>query len=461
MKQKINEIFRVKLRPYQDKFIFSKDKFPALISGWGTGKTLALIMKAVLKSQKYPKNLGIIARKEFEDLRDSTCKDFEEYTGMKISSKREVCFPNGSIIMFRHLEELNNIQNINLGWFAIEQAEELENDDIFLKMIGRLRRKNCGIQQGFIIGNTCGHNWIYELWKLGSLKAIQERIKMELPEGTNLAALYEAATFDNNENLDPQFLSTLRLLKERRPKLYNRFVLNSWDDEDVDDIVIPSQYVEDAKTHSLVPDYIKRIVTCDPSRGGDEFVVYYMENTDIKDRLVLTNPRDSYEAAAKVHLFALKHKAHILAGDSGGLGAPIMDTIRAMSEGAYIIHEVNSSNSSANKKKFLNRRAEIWWMGGESFVNHEVKLTYDDPELRRQLISVKYKIIGGIIRMEEKKEVKKRLGNSPDRADAYIIGLDAYRNVDEKQLIKKENMSVVERWKKRWYTKPITSAWAA
>ena len=63
--------------------------------------------------------------------------------------------------------------------------------------------------------------------------------------------------------------------------------------------------------------------------------------------------------------------------------------------------------------------------------------------------------------MEEKKEVKKRLGNSPDRADAYIIGLDAYRNVDEKQLIKKENMSVVERWKKRWYTKPITSAWAA
>jgi len=52
MKKKINEIFRVKLLPYQDRFIFSEDKFPALISAWGTGKTLSLIMKGVLKSQK-------------------------------------------------------------------------------------------------------------------------------------------------------------------------------------------------------------------------------------------------------------------------------------------------------------------------------------------------------------------------------------------------------------------------
>ena len=79
---------KFKIEPYQDDFIFSNAKYPALISGWGTGKTLCLILRGMLYSEEIADNLGVIFRKEAKDLEDSTILDFEKYTGRKVSSDR-------------------------------------------------------------------------------------------------------------------------------------------------------------------------------------------------------------------------------------------------------------------------------------------------------------------------------------------------------------------------------------
>ena len=44
-----------------------------------------------------------------------------------------------------------------------------------------------------------------------------------------------------------------------------------------------------------------------------------------------------------------------------------------------------------------------------------------DPELKTQLASVRYGYKDGLLLMESKKEHKKRLGRSPDRADAWVL----------------------------------------
>lgn len=136
------------LNPYQWNFMTSRERFPGLVSGWGTGKTLCLIQRSVLLSQCYRDNLGLVVRKVYKDLADSTIKDFELYTGLKVpQSTRDVVLPgSNSRIMFRHLEELTSgptktlIQNVNLGWFAIEQAEEFDTSEQFEMLRGRLRR---------------------------------------------------------------------------------------------------------------------------------------------------------------------------------------------------------------------------------------------------------------------------------------------------------------------------------
>lgn len=230
------------LKQYQDDYVFSEAKFPAMVSAWGTGKTMCGITRAMIHSDKHPNNLGVIFRKEFTDLRDSTIKDFELYTGLQVNSSREVVLPNGSIIMFRHLEELRNLQNINLGWFLIEQAEELDTDDQFFMLFGRLRR--AGVPHwGSVIANTRGHNWIWKLWKQNSLTD---------------AHLIEATTFDNESNLPPDFFKTLEQVKINKPKRYACYVLNSWDET----------------VGQFFGEFDRKIHSCKPFEISNEYKIY-------------------------------------------------------------------------------------------------------------------------------------------------------------------------------------------
>ena len=227
------------LEPFQADFTYSKAPFPAYVGAWGTGKTLCLIARSLLYSQTIPNNLGFIIRREFTDLQDSTIRDFENYTGMKVNSKREVTFPNGSVICFRHFEELvqagakghKNLQNVNLGWAAIEQAEELETDRAFWLLFGRLRRDLKASKQFpdwmplrsiFLIANVAGDNWIKRFWKSQQIERTELKGKFQL---------IEAKTADNAHNLPAEFLENLEILKTKKPDMYQRYVMNDWSAE--------------------------------------------------------------------------------------------------------------------------------------------------------------------------------------------------------------------------------------
>jgi hypothetical protein len=233
-------IKKFRLEPFQADFAYSQSPFPAYIGGWGTGKTLCLIARSLIYSELIPNNLGFIIRREFTDLQDSTIRDFENYTGMKVNSKREVAFPNGSVICFRHFEELvqagakghKNLQNVNLGWAAIEQAEELETDRAFWLLFGRLRRAltasedfektGLPLRSIFLIGNVAGDNWIKRFWKSGQIDRSELKGKFQL---------IEAQTHDNAHNLPEEFLANLEILKEKKPEMYQRYVMNDWSAE--------------------------------------------------------------------------------------------------------------------------------------------------------------------------------------------------------------------------------------
>jgi phage terminase large subunit len=128
MPEGVSKFKNITLNPYQTRFVDSMARYPALIGGVGTGKTFTAILRSVRLCELYPKNKGLIVRKDYTKLKDSTMADFMDCTGMKINSKHDVEFPNGSILMFRHASELDMLKNMNLGFFYIEQAEEFETD---------------------------------------------------------------------------------------------------------------------------------------------------------------------------------------------------------------------------------------------------------------------------------------------------------------------------------------------
>lgn len=219
-----------KLKPYQQRFITTPSAFPAMVAGWGTGKTASMIFRTVIRCMRYRKNLALIGRKHFTDLRDSTMKDFHDYTGIPINSDGDAKLGDGSIIMFRHAEQFSKLQNVNLGVAALEQAEEFDDQGQWDMLHGRMRRKDCGGPSLFLIANTAGNNWIKKLWK-DRVTNVQKRWSDtayvgECPFGYELI---EAGTMDNIDNVDPTFKDKLESLKHTNPERHTQYVENSWD----------------------------------------------------------------------------------------------------------------------------------------------------------------------------------------------------------------------------------------
>lgn len=406
------------LKPWQAGFIKTLARYPANVSAWGTGKSLSLIARAVKLSEEYPGNLGVIFRKEYTDLRDSTIKDFEDYTGLKVNSQREVKLHNGSTIMFRHLEEMNNIQNMNLGWFAIEQAEELDTDDQFFVLFGRLRRANVP-HSGFIVANANGHNWIYKLWKLKNLEG---------------GELYEATTYDNKENLDVKFMQSLEVLKDKKPKLYNRLVLNSWDESDTIDIIIQPSWVEASTKRELskiTP--VRSVVSIDVARYGDDKTVFYaISNNEAVARQEF-DKKSTMEVVGLATRFAHKYYIKTFAVDEIGVGAGVVDRLKEL---GHQVIPVNSSERSSDPDSYYNLRAEIYSRGADAFEAGRVKILSDDQDLIEQLSWAKYKTIksNGVYQVEAKEDIKKRYGRSPDNADCFLNGLWALGKVSTRPI---------------------------
>lgn len=397
------EKLKIEPKPFQEGFLNTGVRYPAFVAAWGTGKTLFALLRG-LRLSSIPNNLGLIVRKEFTDLRDSTIKDFEDYTGFKLNSNKDVVLPNGSVIMFRHGKELDVLKNINLGWFLIEQAEEFETDEQFQFLRGRLRRKvpfHCGM----VIANVKGHNWIWRLWKANP--------------PSNDYKLWEATTFDNADNLPESYIKDLETMKKESPVHYNRFVSNSWDELEEGDIVILfSDIIESQKVHIIQP-FTKKIIACDPAEmGDDETVIYALENEKKIDEDIFSQKRPM-ETVGRIIAMKRKHKANLIVGDALGVGSGIFSRLDEMDEPTLAL---KVSEKSSDPSKFFNLRAEIYWYAREQFQERLPKIF--DEQLMAELSAIKHhRNSFSQIQIEKKEEIEKRIGKSPDRADAWVMGL--------------------------------------
>ncbi len=271
IKPTINDrVFTIK--DFQSGFYNSSARFPAFVASWGTGKTTMMILKAYTLSHIYNGNYGVIFRKTERSLRSSTIRDFEDYTGIKVpQSNPEIVIPQtGSVIKFAHADDMRGLtamlQNVNLGWIGIEQAEELDTGAVFDMLRGRLRRivtpvdsiQDQLIQLGvlkervssfrhipniapdfernkvidviinrlhlpynqmMIIANTNGHNWIWRRWKKNTWPGYE---------------LHEARSEENIENIPAETMKDWKQLAIENPKRYARMVMNSWEDYDME-----------------------------------------------------------------------------------------------------------------------------------------------------------------------------------------------------------------------------------
>lgn len=113
--------------------------------------------------------------------------------------------------------------------------------------------------------------------------------------------------------------------------------------------------------------------------------------------------------------------------DDDGVGGGVVD----QAEG-YAFHAVSGASTAADPEGYPNQRSEMWFTGAERAMRGEVDLTRLTPEsrslLRRQFMAPTYKLNArGQRVVEPKEETKKRIGRSPDDADAFNLGFTSPR----------------------------------
>lgn len=396
-----------KLTKFQDDFIFSTARFPAIVAGVGTGKSMCLIMRMMKLMEDSPHNLGIIIRKEFTDLRDSTLKDFELYTGLKVDASKEVTLKNGSLIMFRHGDEINVLKNINAGAIAIEQAEEFDSDEQFQFLRDRLRRKEAKERSLFLCANANGHNWIWRMWKNNSASAEYQ--------------LIEATTFENEANLPPDYLKDLKSMEIESPHHYARYVLNSWEDLEEQDYLIPYSFIRNSQYKGFEGKGGK-VLACDVSRFGDDETVLTIVQDCGEGRWRQTyiesyKGKDLMHTCGRIKDLKLTHEVDQVVVDDDGLGGGVSD--RLIEEGERVIKF--KAAEKAYRDEFLNRRIECYWNLRELMRLGFFEIMGEE-DLVEQLASLKYRYkSNGRKFLESKDDAKKRGVKSPDKADALMM----------------------------------------
>ena len=127
---------------------------------------------------------------------------------------------------------------------------------------------------------------------------------------------------------------------------------------------------------------------------------------------------DTMEVVGYVVKEAALRGPKVIRVDVGRPGAGVCDRLREL---GYAVEEVYFGGGARDSQRFENRRAELYWNLRERLERGDMVLPEDD-ELLSDLAGIRhYFAQDGRIQLESKDETRKRLGRSPDRADAVTL----------------------------------------
>lgn len=194
---------------------------------------------------------------------------------------------------------------------------------------------------------------------------------------------------------------------------------------------MPSDIVEMAQTYPLPP-YLgdePLIMSLDVARGGgDDCRISFRRGKDLKSetsyRITYENSRDSMKMLSKVVMVIERHQPNAIMVDSTGVGGPIHDRLRELGYNSY---EVHFGAKADDEKRYFNKTAEMGDRLRRALMDGG--RIHEDEQLKRELTCREFwhddkdRLV-----LERKKDIKMRLGYSPDWADSLYL-LYALENV--------------------------------
>lgn len=194
--------------------------------------------------------------------------------------------------------------------------------------------------------------------------------------------------------------------------------------------IVPKEWVNDA-----IARYRKRekprtlfSIGVDPARGGGDRTCLALNWDNWLEFQVYPGSETKTGDSVAALLQPYAGKAPYLYIDTIGIGSSVVDACRDRS---YLyIFPVNGSASARGYSQqffsFANLRSWLYWNLREQLNPEKYPdlCLPDDSELIEEICTPRYRVLNGsVIAVEDKESIKKRLGRSPDKADALVYAI--------------------------------------
>ena len=161
------------------------------------------------------------------------------------------------------------------------------------------------------------------------------------------------------------------------------------------------------------------VIGLDVARFGDDATVFCFRRGRKCLKFDVYRNLDNVEVAnVATNMIETYHPTKVFV-DVGGVGGGVYDILkdRGFKE---VVRGVNFGEKAINDERYANKRAEMWDKIRE-WLDDDVELPKDE-DLFDELTGVnkKYDFRGRLV-LEEKEEIKKRLGRSTDKSDALAL----------------------------------------
>lgn len=173
-----------------------------------------------------------------------------------------------------------------------------------------------------------------------------------------------------------------------------------------------------------------KIIGVDVARGGEDETAIAVRYGSLVEAVHRYRQADTMETADTAAAF-LTEPGSIAVVDVIGIGAGVFDALRRYRRQGKIVGRPmpfvagaqSGGRDAIGEFRFRNDRSAAWWKMRELLDpsrGSQIALP-DDERLIEELVAPRYKHhVGGIIVVEEKDEIRKRLGRSTDSADSVI-----------------------------------------
>jgi len=202
--------------PSQRPFHASSAKYRLLLGAAGSGKTVALVMEDILEAMDYPGSTGVVFRRYYPSLRDTTKKTYLEMCPpaliareIKSEGREELEFINRSRTIFRVLDDYKKLGSMAFDRVKIDEAIEIDERE-FLALLARMRGKVGPRRISLATNPPDEDHWLFRWF---------------VEQATPDKAVFHSSTYDNAENLAPDYLQALEAYP---PAWKEKFLYGRW-----------------------------------------------------------------------------------------------------------------------------------------------------------------------------------------------------------------------------------------